>query len=219
MSDVGETDERNSAIRRREFGGAQRKKVKGKSSCSFSDHAPTHGYLGYPRSGSGGRRGRTLVLAPPCGGRPRTLILHHPPHRLLPPDILTPRAGVMTSGVQADLGGGAQGVAVGLGTAIRARPQGVSIGHSLAAHTCHTDLGDGHAPHRGLIVYTHFLGLWWGGGAWWVVRQYIDTHTNTHRWTDGSCTHMRKTKTVMCTDTHDHSNTRHTEVINVMAEK
>lgn len=169
MSDVGETDERKSAIRRREVGGDQRKKVKGEVIMQLFRPRPHTWLPRIPQSGSGGRRGRALVLAPPCGGRPRTLILHHPPHRLLPPDLLTPRAGVMTSGVQADLGGGAQGVAVGLGAAVRSRPQGVSVGHSLAAHTCHTDLGDGHAPHRGLIVYTHLLGLWWGGGAWWVV--------------------------------------------------
>ena len=69
----------------------------------------------------------------------------------------------MTSGVQADLGGGAQCVAVGLGAAIRAWPQGVSVGHSLAAHACHTDLGDGHAPQCRITVYTHLLGLWWWG--------------------------------------------------------
>lgn len=105
----------------------------------FRPRSKTHGYLGYPGSGAVGRRGWTLVLAPPCGGRPRTLILHHSPHRLLPPDLLTPRAGIMTTGIHADLGGGAQRVAVGLSAAVRARPQGISVGHSLAAHTGHTD--------------------------------------------------------------------------------
>lgn len=124
--------------------------------------SPTHGYLGYPRSGAGGRRGRTLVLAPPCGGRPRALILHHSPHRLLPPDLLlTPRAGVVTSGVRADLRDAGQRVAVRRAAAVGAQPHGVSVGHSLAAHACHTDLGDGHAPQRGVTFYTHLLGLWW----------------------------------------------------------
>lgn len=36
------------------------KDAKGKSPCSCLDHAPTHGYLGYPRSGAGRRQGRDL---------------------------------------------------------------------------------------------------------------------------------------------------------------
>lgn len=115
---------------------------------------PTHGYLGYPGIVAGGRRGRTLVLVSPCGGRPRALILHHSPHRLLPPYFLTPHAQIMTSGVHADLRGPTQCIGV------RTWPQGVSVGHSFAAHACHIDLRDGHTPQRSLTVYTHFLGLW-----------------------------------------------------------
>lgn len=164
MSDVGSTDERNSAIRQREDGGAQRhrlKKEKGGEAVMLllRPRPHTHGYLGYLWSGAVGRRGGTLVLAPPCGGQPRTLILHHSPHGLLPPDLLTPRAGVMSAGIHADLGGGAQRVAVRVSAAVSARPQGLSVGHSLAGHTCHIDLRNGHAPHCCSTVYTHLLGL------------------------------------------------------------
>lgn len=72
-------------------------KVKIKVIMQLFRSASTHGYLGYPGSGAGGRRGWILVLAPPCGGGPRTLILHQSPHRLLPPDLLTPTPMVMTS--------------------------------------------------------------------------------------------------------------------------
>lgn len=146
-------------FKRREGGGAQRQRLRGKSSCSFFRPRPPHGYLGYPWSGAGEREGWVSVLAPPSGGRPRTLILHHSPHRLLPSDLLTPTSRVMTSGVHADLGRGTQRVVVKVCASVGAWPQGVSIGHSLAAHSSHIDLGDGHAPQCGVTIYTHLLGL------------------------------------------------------------
>lgn len=202
MSDVGRTDERNSAIRKREDGRTQRKKGKKGSHCAdFSDHSATHGYLGYPGSGAWGRRGRTLVLAPPCGGRPRTLILHHPPHRLLPPDLLTPQ-------IQADLGGSAHRVAVGRGAAVKAWSHGFSVGQSLAARTGYTDIGDGYAPHCSITFYTRLLGLWleeYGG----VARQHVTkrTYINTNRWdrkTRVMHTYMKHRKTAVMTTVTQH---------------
>lgn len=58
------------------------------------------------------------------------------------------------------------------------------------------------------------------GGS--VTNTYKNTDkTHTHRREDRhvSCTQNKNTKTAVCTGTHDHSNTGHTEVINVMAEK